>query len=47
VFDVCEHDGQPFIVMELVLGRTLSDVVRDDGPVSPARVAEIGIRLVR
>jgi eukaryotic-like serine/threonine-protein kinase len=46
VFDVCEDDGQPFIVMELILGRTLSDVVREDGPLSPARAAEVGLCLV-
>src|SRR5690242_1087470 len=36
VFDVCEDQEQPFIVMELLTGRTLSDVIREDGPVSPA-----------
>jgi eukaryotic-like serine/threonine-protein kinase len=46
VFDVCEEDGAPFIVMELIVGRTLSDVVRDDGALSPARAAEIGVCLV-
>jgi serine/threonine protein kinase len=46
VFDVCEDDGQPFIVMELIVGRTLSDVVREDGPLSPAKAAEIGACLV-
>src|SRR4051794_20804073 len=46
VFDVCEDDEQPFIVMELLAGRTLSDVVKNDGPVSPARAAEIGLCLL-
>src|SRR4051794_3488891 len=46
VFDVCEDDGQPFIVMELLGGRTLSDVVKDEGPVSPARAADIGLCLL-
>src|SRR3954468_3083366 len=46
VFDVCEDGGQPFIVMELVVGRTLSDVVRDDGALSPARTAAIGVCLL-
>jgi eukaryotic-like serine/threonine-protein kinase len=45
VFDVCEDDGQPFIVMERLVGRTLSDIVKNDGPVSPARAAEIGLCL--
>src|SRR3954471_8351584 len=46
VFDVCEDDGQPFIVMERLVGRTLSDIVKNDGPVSPARAAEIGVCLL-
>jgi serine/threonine protein kinase len=46
MFDVCEEDEQAFLVMELVEGRTLSDVIRDDGPVPPARAAEIGICLL-
>src|SRR3954469_20939877 len=46
VFDVCEDDDQPFIVMELLAGRSLSDIVREDGPVSPAMTAEIGLCLL-
>jgi eukaryotic-like serine/threonine-protein kinase len=46
VFDVCEDGGQPFIVMELLAGRTLSDIVREDGPVAPASAAEIGLCLL-
>ena len=42
VFDVCEENDLAFIVMELVEGRTLSDVVHTDGPVAPARAAELG-----
>jgi serine/threonine protein kinase len=43
VFDVCEDEGRPFIVMELLVGRTLSDAIRADGPTSSARAAEIGL----
>lgn len=32
VFDTGEHDGQPFIVMELVRGITLAELVAQDGP---------------
>ena len=32
VFDTGEHDGQPFIVMELVRGMTLAELVAQDGP---------------
>src|SRR3954453_6176222 len=46
VFDVCEDDEQPFIVMERLVGRTLSDLVKHDGPVSPAQAAEIGLCLL-
>jgi serine/threonine protein kinase len=46
VFDVCEDDEQPFIVMERLVGRTLSDIVKHDGPVSPARAAEMGLCLL-
>jgi serine/threonine protein kinase len=46
VFDVCEVEDTAFIVMELIDGRTLSDVVKDDGPLLPARVAEIGTCLL-
>jgi eukaryotic-like serine/threonine-protein kinase len=46
VFDVCEDDGHPFIVMELIVGRTLSDLVHTDGPIAPAQAAEIGLCLL-
>ena len=46
MFDVCEEDEQAFLVMELIEGRTLSEVICDDGPLSPARAAEIGICLL-
>ena len=46
MFDVCEEDEQAYLVMELVEGRTLSDVIRDDGPLPPARAAEIGVCLL-
>src|SRR4051794_21284353 len=46
MFDVCEEDEQAYLVMELIEGRTLSDVIRDEGPVAPARAAEIGVCLL-
>src|SRR3954454_8640466 len=46
VFDVCEDDQQPFIVMEQLIGRTLSDLIKKDGPLAPARAAEIGLCLL-
>jgi hypothetical protein len=46
VHDVVEHDGIPWIIMEFVPGRTLGEIVRTDGPLPPARAAEIGLQLV-
>ncbi|MFB6892722.1 serine/threonine-protein kinase [Kitasatospora sp. NPDC056327] len=43
VFDVVEEDDRPWIVMELVESRSLADVVREDGPLAPARAAEIAL----
>lgn len=41
VFDYGEDDGLAYLVMERVDGRTLGQVVRDEGPVDPDRVRSI------
>jgi hypothetical protein len=46
VYDVLEHDGRPWIVMELMPSRSLADVVREDGPLPPQRVAAIGLKVL-
>lgn len=46
VYDVVEDDGRPCIVMELVEGRTLRDVIRQDGPLTCAQTARVGLALV-
>ncbi|MEV0997269.1 serine/threonine-protein kinase [Nonomuraea sp. NPDC050202] len=46
VHDVVLDDGRPWIVMELVRGRSLDRAVRDEGPLPPARVAGIGLRMI-
>jgi hypothetical protein len=39
---VIGDDGRPWLVMELVAGRSLDDVLRTDGPLPVRRVADIG-----
>lgn len=46
VHDVVESDGRPYVVMELLHGRSLSAVVAEDGPLPPAEVARIGLSLL-
>src|SRR6516164_1599442 len=46
VHDVIEAEGSPWIVMELVLARSLSRVLAEDGPMPPARAAEMGTVLL-
>src|SRR3954467_8102383 len=41
VYDWGEEDGTYFIVMEYVEGRSLSQILRDEGPLSPDRAADI------
>ncbi len=42
VFDWGEAEGTYFIVMEYVDGRSLSQILRADGPLHPDRVADVG-----
>ena len=42
VFDVGEHEGAPFLVMEFVNGRTLADVIKKGERYTLDRVSEIG-----
>ncbi len=42
VFDTGSDDDDHFIVMEFVEGRTLAEILRDEGPLSPERALRIG-----
>ncbi|GAA2652664.1 MULTISPECIES: serine/threonine-protein kinase [Nonomuraea] len=42
VFDVVTEDERPWIVMELLQARSLEQLIQDEGPLPPRRVAEIG-----
>ena len=42
VYDFGEDDGSYYIVMEYVDGPTLRDIIRSEGPLEPARAAEVG-----
>ncbi|MFD8722082.1 protein kinase [Streptomyces sp. NPDC059629] len=46
VFDVVEEDDRPWIVMELVEGKSLAEVIREDGLLKPRRAAEVGLAIL-
>ncbi|MEU1339236.1 protein kinase [Streptomyces sp. NPDC005827] len=46
VFDVVEEDDRPWIVMELVEGKSLAEVIREDGLLKPKRAAEVGLAIL-
>ncbi|MDQ1482985.1 MAG: eukaryotic-like serine/threonine-protein kinase [Actinomycetota bacterium] len=45
VYDVVDHEGRPWLVMEYVEGQTLADEIAHEGQLSPQRVADIGSQL--
>ncbi|KAA0935519.1 serine/threonine-protein kinase [Streptomyces apricus] len=47
VHDVLEHDGRPWIVMELVEGHSLADAVKDAGRIEPREAARVGLWVLR
>ncbi|MET8766013.1 serine/threonine-protein kinase, partial [Streptomyces sp. NPDC004658] len=46
VFDVVDEDDRPWIVMELVEGKSLAEVIREDGVLEPQRAAEVGLAIL-
>jgi serine/threonine protein kinase len=45
VYDVVNHDGRPWLVMEYVDGQTLAEILADEGRLPPRQVAGIGALL--
>ncbi|MFD8824656.1 protein kinase [Streptomyces sp. NPDC059605] len=46
VYDLVDHEDRLWVVMELVRGRSLAEHVAGSGPMSPSRVAAIGLQLL-
>ncbi|MFE9023133.1 protein kinase [Streptomyces sp. NPDC007808] len=46
VYDVVEEDDRPWIVMELVEGKSLAEVIREDGLLEPKRAAQVGLAIL-
>ncbi|HEU0238537.1 MAG TPA: protein kinase [Micromonosporaceae bacterium] len=46
VYDVVTENGRPWIVMELLQARSLSEMIISDGPLAGRAVAKIGIALL-
>jgi serine/threonine protein kinase len=45
VYDVAEQDGTPFLVMEFLPSRPLTELLAEHGSLEPGRVTEIGIQI--
>ena len=46
IYDLAEEDGEPWIVMEALGGRTLEATLRDRGPLPVARATHLGLGLL-
>jgi non-specific serine/threonine protein kinase len=47
IHDVGNHDGLPYLVLELLEGSTLRERLSKDGPLTPQRAVELGLQLAR
>lgn len=45
IYDVVDHENAPWLVMEYFPSRTLGDIIKEDGPISPERAAHIGAQV--
>ncbi|MFI9625375.1 protein kinase [Streptomyces sp. NPDC052042] len=46
VYDVVDEDDRPWIVMELIEGKSLAEAIREDGVLPPKRAAEVGLAIL-
>jgi hypothetical protein len=46
IFDILDEGGSPWIVMELICGRSLDQVIAEDGPLPPRPAAQVGASLL-
>ncbi|BAU85527.1 serine/threonine protein kinase [Streptomyces laurentii] len=46
VYDVVDEDDRPWIVMELIGGKSLAEAIREDGTLTPRRAAEVGLAIL-
>src|SRR5688572_12008580 len=46
IYDVVQPGPWPWIVMEYVPSRSLQQIIREDGPLSPRQTASIGLALL-
>ncbi|MET7942170.1 serine/threonine-protein kinase [Streptomyces sp. NPDC005302] len=46
VFDVVDEDNRPWIVMELIEGKSLAEAIREDGVLTPKRAAEVALAIL-
>jgi serine/threonine protein kinase len=46
IYDIVEEDDHPWIVMEFLPYRSLRDLVRDEGPLTPSQAAKVGLGIL-
>ena len=46
IYNIVEEDDHPWIVMEFLPYRSLRDIVRDEGPLTPSQAAKVGLGIL-